>query len=608
MTRPQHKAPGLIGHSLVTPEHLKVAFEVVDSSGVMDKWEMWRREDGYSDARPGRPKDVPERSMLALLMLLAIEGSALHITRARDIIVYRATPEALTQLGLPQRDEWNFYWADRQRDRRWDNRLYAAMSRLVAPMDLYPDNRYGRRYTKDEFAAVVAARDPELIARRRQRSQEFYGPLLMESAKLLGTDFSSWTGDVVVDGTPIPASRNGSAQRSSRVSVEPDAGWYSRRGDHRGSESEGQDKIMWAFEASLIAMTGDAFGSGGLPAPIIGMSLDKPGHSISERARDALSHITADPTMPRGYFIGDRAYTPLARPDKLQEPVRGAGYRIVGDLVEAQKGQVTAVYEGAQQVDGGWFCPAMPKHLIEFTAGRDNRDLLEDEKAQNLMAQREKYRLRVKDVTESGAVKYMCPARGPGATVTCPLAAGADHQTVRTTPHTGKGRSRLRPRNSATGHPEGKKDGKFRKLPLTQDQLPKAGRCGKVCTNKSSLTIPLRVASKQAQQGPGWATQAWARVYHKGRNIIESRNQLLKGAGGSAIGDRTSRMVRGFSKQWLVIAVAAVAVNVRLIDSYLRRTGKELTPVPPTPPEPTRKTGGDVTSEPGWANAPPAAA
>ena len=166
----------------------------------------------------------------------------------------------------------------------------------------------------------------------------------------------------------------------------------------------------------------------------------------------------------------------------------------------------------------------------------------------------------------------------------------------------------MRPRNSATGHLVGEKDGKFRKLPLTQDQLPKAGRCGKVCTNKSSLTIPLRVASKQAQQGPGWATQAWARVYHKGRNIIESRNQLLKGAGGSAIGDRTSRMVRGFSKQWLVIAVAAVAVNVRLIDSYLRRAGKELTPVPPTPPEPTRKTSRDAVAEPGWANAPPAAA
>ena len=94
MTRPQHKAPGLIGHSLVTPEHLKVAFEVVDSSGVMDKWELWRRDDGFSDVRPGRPKDVPERSMLALLILLAIEGSALQITRARDIIVYRATPEA----------------------------------------------------------------------------------------------------------------------------------------------------------------------------------------------------------------------------------------------------------------------------------------------------------------------------------------------------------------------------------------------------------------------------------------------------------------------------------------------------------------------------------
>ena len=602
MSRHVQKAPGILGLSLVTPEHVKVALQVVEAAGVMELWEQWRREDGYRDARPGRPKEVDEKTMLVLFILLAIEGSALHITRARDVIVYRATPEALAMLGLPQRDDWNFCWHDELRDRRWDNRLYAALRRLIAPLDLYPDNSYARRYTKEEFAQVEAARDPELIAQRRRRSQEFYGPILMESAKLLGTDFSRWTGDIVVDGTPIPASGTGTAARSTRVSSEPDAGWYRRGGDHNGDDANGREAIFWAFEASLIAMSGKDFGSSGLPAPIIGLSLDKPGHSISERALDALSHVTSDPSTPRGFFIGDRAYTPGAKAEKLQQPIRQAGYRIVGDLHEDQKGQVTAVYEGAQQVDGSWFCPALPDSLVGFTAGRDNKALLDDPEAQRMLEERDKYRLRIKEVTQDGSVKFMCPARGPGATVTCPIASGQ----MPDKPVLGMKRRgpRLRPK-TATPPATGKKSSR---LTLVPEQLPKGSACGKVCSNKSSLTIPLHVASKQAHQGPSWATKAWGEVYHRGRNIIESRNGLLKNASGVGIGDRTGRLIRGFSKQWFLVAAAAVAVNIRLVDAYLRRTGQELTPVPPPPTPPVRKTNRDAEAEPYWSNAPPAAA
>ena len=95
---------------------------------------------------------------------------------------------------------------------------------------------------------------------------------------------------------------------------------------------------------------------------------------------------------------------------------------------------------------------------------------------------------------------------------------------------------------------------------------------------------------------------------HRGRNIIESRNGLLKNASGVGIGDRTGRLIRGFSKQWFLVAAAAVAVNIRLVDAYLRRTGQELTPVPPPPTPPARKTNRDAEAEPYWSNAPPAAA
>lgn len=41
-----------------------------------------------------------------------------------------------------------------------------------------------------------------------------------------------------------------------------------------------------------------------------------------------------------------------------------------------------------------------------------------------MLEERDKYRLRIKEVTQDGSVKFMCPARGPGATVNCPIASG----------------------------------------------------------------------------------------------------------------------------------------------------------------------------------------
>lgn len=62
----------------------------------------------------------------------------------------------------------------------------------------------------------------------------------------------TWTGDVAVDGTLIPAANIGTTKRGTRVSSEPDAGWYRREGDHKDSEN---DKVMWAYEATLVTQS-----------------------------------------------------------------------------------------------------------------------------------------------------------------------------------------------------------------------------------------------------------------------------------------------------------------------------------------------------------------
>ena len=94
-------------------------------------------------------------------------------------------------------------------------------------------------------------------------------------------------------------------------------------------------------------------------------------------------------------------------------------------------------------------------------------------------------------------------------------------------------------------------------------------------------------------------------MYHRGRNTIESRNDLLKSGRYSSIGDQTTRMIRGFAANAVFVALGAVSVNVGLIKRYLHRLVINFdNPKPPTPPE-TRRVTDEFLSEIQHANAPP---
>lgn len=147
----------------------------------------------------------------------------------------------------------------------------------------------------------------------------------MAAARLIGEEnFARWEGSVAVDGTPLKAANNGTTRRSSRVSSEPDAGWYVREGEHRSDEKSGDPTLTWAYEATVATMTFPTTDDQ-MPSLIVAMSLDKQGHNIGIRAVDALTHIIKDETLPRGFFIGDRAYLPNSKPENLVLPLRRAG-------------------------------------------------------------------------------------------------------------------------------------------------------------------------------------------------------------------------------------------------------------------------------------------
>lgn len=117
------------------------------------------------------------------------------------------------------------------------------------------------------------------------------------------------------------------------------------------------------------------------PQLIVDMAMDKPGHAPEDRAMDALKHLIADETVPKGAFISDRIYYPMSQPDKLQIPLRKAGYKIMGNLVKGQMG-LQATYHGARLIDGSWYFPGMPACWRDasalFADGEMDRDELYD--------------------------------------------------------------------------------------------------------------------------------------------------------------------------------------------------------------------------------------
>lgn len=245
MTTFHHKAPlradgtpsdvGLIYIDRVDEAKLRKAIDIVDDSGVTDLLDAWREEDGYDKKKGGRPAYVSDRTAIILMLTLALENKPLHITKMAEIVTDRATDNALKTLGLPDRDKSDY--RTRRGRNQWYDRLWNAYHNVMRCMNLFPEITYKRRLTTEVFAALRESRNAEFVVKRKKRLDMFNNMLIMASARLIGEDcFNQWNGDVAVDGTALVAARKGNRSGATRISSEPDAGWYKRDGDHKGSK------------------------------------------------------------------------------------------------------------------------------------------------------------------------------------------------------------------------------------------------------------------------------------------------------------------------------------------------------------------------------------
>lgn len=103
---------------------VKLAWDIVDRSGVVGLVEQWRVEDGLITNRGGRRLKVSIHAALTLWLLLAIQRQAQHFQDMGRTIAFGLTPAIWSLLGL---EEEEFDVKDKRERRkvrkRWADRV-----------------------------------------------------------------------------------------------------------------------------------------------------------------------------------------------------------------------------------------------------------------------------------------------------------------------------------------------------------------------------------------------------------------------------------------------------------------------------------------------------
>lgn len=396
-----------LGHrrAQVGHESVRAALSLIDLSGAPEMLAQWRAEDKEAKGPGGRPALVSDRAALTLMLLLAIEHSPLYITRMADLAARRLTPEAKTLLGLSVSTGSEF---------EWYHRISRSLARALKVVDPLAAPRR-RRMNPTEREEVLSKRDPNEAARKQARLDALCNALLHATYLTLPRDVRrSWKGNSCIDATFVAAfgKRGTPKKKSGFVAIEPDAGWYVRTGDH--SEGSGNDKYGWGWEAhTIVAAANDPEAEATFPLIILGMTFDKPAGRVTENTMTAYASM-AKRGYPTGYAVGDRAYFNNGQPERLQLPMRKMGYRLVMDYKRDQLG-VQDTFAGAIQVEGAWYCPKMPKRLIEATLDFiENR--IDEETYSKRVDARKRYAAKPKSHPDAdGYVRYMHPSDADGA-------------------------------------------------------------------------------------------------------------------------------------------------------------------------------------------------
>jgi len=519
------------------------AMGLIDRSELLATIELW--EAGERAGPGGRPKNFPVRALLAAMLVCAVSDQPMLAIRFKDVLFRQISPTMRHALGVPKPPDAGDH-------RGWDNCYRNVRTRfhgLLELMDPSPAPK-NRRLTPETFDALLELRrsrhTEEQWAERKDRLTWFVNEILEMSIRTLPREVRRhWKGSAAVDDTVIPAfarpsrrekrKKKGVRPKTLRYSTDSDADWY-HRDKQEGPDRDPEPKLsIWGYEACLVVSgSDDPDEPSAVPTLVLGMApLRKPGTQVGQSAIVALANISSR-GHPAHYLAGDRAYS-QAKAEDFQLPARALDYKVVLDYKIDQLGRQGA-YAGMIQVDGLFYCPAMPESLINATLDF-RKGVIDEATHMSRIAERRHYEMRPKARPDAdGHIRMVCPAASPAPRVRCalkPKSEGGD----------GQARTRIQVTDVLALHQP------------------------KVCTQQS-ITVPPEAGAKYVQELPHESPE-WHAMYATLRNSNEGMNGFIKDGAREAVDDPERRRIRGVAAQSVLVAFQLFAANMRKIEEFL---------------------------------------
>jgi hypothetical protein len=526
----------------VPDELVRLAALLVDRSGVVGQVESWQAAGRRGPG--GRPETFPLRALVVAMVLCAQLHEPLLATSFTEVLFRRMSPGMRSELGVPEPPAVMNAMQLKAHYRNVRTRLHGLLG-VMDPSPL-PKNR---RLSRDDFVAATERQrgrlDEEGWAERGERLTWFINALLEATLTMVPRELRRrWKGSVAVDATVVPAFARaerrvqGGATAASRPvvkhSADPDAAWYFR---DEGAEADN----VWGYEASLAASGPESAGeTDRCPSLVVGMApLHRPGHDPGKNAVVALRSVRQR-GHPAHWLAGDRAYS-NQKPEHFQLPARALGYRPVFDYKVDQLG-IQDEYRGMLQIEGTWYCPAIPKSLVDATA--DFRAGKIDEPTWRArLEERRHYAIVAKSGPDAEWHRRVrCPASSPHPTVRCELKPASVPVAVR-------GRLRVRVPGDLATHPPA------------------------ICTQQSVI-LPPEAGAKLAQD-LAYGSPEYHERYATLRNSIEGFNGFVKDGAHEALDDPERRRIRGVAAQSVFVALLIMAANMRKIRTAVEQLAEE---------------------------------
>lgn len=492
-------------------ERTRLLLEFVRHSGAMETLETWEAQDRVAQGKRagGRPRQVSFIALCAILLGLVLEGHAPTMTNVAEHIADGMDTKTRDLLGLPSTPASTSAWTHRA------TRTFHALLRPINPSPFGPARR--TRLSPDEFRQTRDNADPHHVEHRDNRLTLVMNLLVRTVFAALPADLKNrHAGDTAVDATFVKTfgQRGHDRQRLRHIGMDPDAGWWTRHGDHNGDQVQERKRAGFGYDLHIATSTWRDPDEADFPIIALAVGYGVPGRNPAG-ITTAMYRFLHDAGHPAGRLVGDLLYWAGQDEDTFHKPLVNMGYRPVTDYRVDQL-EVTGEIEGALVIEGSLYCPQM-QHDAPGLVTATRRFLageIDFDQWQRLLEQRSYYLFKPKGLPdEDGYQRFTHPT--DGGTHICD--SGRKH-------------------------------------------APKACR-------QKSFTVPANSDLKK-RQPLRHGTQEWLAAYGHGRNAIETFNAYIKDATTIGLGEQSRRRVRGIAAQFFYSTLHVVAGNLRKVRAF----------------------------------------